>query len=105
MDIYEIYLEVGLSNSSEFDEKIIGGFVCIYIPAQNLEISIIEMKKRLFIDKYDLIDIEYVQRIDLSEWDQHRKDDYPSITDLTNALASSNHLYSSFHTYENKYEH
>jgi len=101
--VYEISVEIKPMPGSGMPDELAGAFVYCYVPADNLEDSIVILKEILNEDRYQLIDIEYATRLDLQVW-QPVDTQFPSSTQLQD-LEQGEIYYSPFYGYPSHYQH
>ena len=102
--LFEVSTEVIPLPGSEMPDGCVGAFVFSYVPAQDIREAIDRACSTLDEDRYEVIDIDHVFRIDLEEWVPH-DDDHPTTEDLGQALKDDEVLYGPFFAYESRYEH
>lgn len=101
--IYELSVEVKPMAGSAMPPDMLGAFVFCYVPAENMEESIGILKSALSEDRYELLEIEYCAKIDLSTW-APENEQFPTAEQL-GSLDFGELLYSPFYGYQSRYEH
>lgn len=103
MNIYELSLEVEAEPEAKMYNEAKGGFVYLYVRAKDLESSIARMKEIIEGDNYNLIEIEYVTKKELEDYEQ-KEDNFPTVEALKK-LKDDDYIYSPFYTFLTEYEH
>lgn len=98
MNIYDINVELLGGKNQEFPSEFSGAFVHVFVPSNDLEISIVKMKEVLQLDGYELIEICSVHKIEVLNLDSDHVY-FDKIEKFKDSIKYNFSFYGVFHCY------